>query len=144
MPTLRPRVLTAADAAMDPGVKEDSYIAKVVHYIPSEIIAAYLAASGVLTGSSSHRQAMLWVIFGILMILTPLWILYATALPDKPVPIFQAFAAMLGFAVWIFAIGGPFAYLSWYRPEYGSLVLIFSTLSIPIMEKLFVRASPEG
>jgi hypothetical protein len=42
---IRPRVYTARDAACDAATSEDSYLTKVVKYIPAEIVAAYVAAA---------------------------------------------------------------------------------------------------
>jgi hypothetical protein len=37
------------------------------------------------------------------------------------------------FAVWVFALGGPFASLVFYRPSYGSIVLIMYTLVVALI-----------
>ncbi|MGQ9626202.1 MAG: hypothetical protein ACUVV0_04770 [Anaerolineae bacterium] len=142
MEPLRPRVYTALDAARDPTTKEDNYLAKVVKYIPGEIVAAYVAASGALTTAKDAvpLETVLWIVTGVLLVLTPLWILIATAEPGKPRPVFQAVAATIAFICWVFALGGPFAFQPWYVPVYGTLVLIFSTLVIPLAEKAFVTS----
>ena len=38
------------------------------------------------------------------------------------------------FIVWAFALGGPFAQLSWYTPVYGGLLLSAYTFLIPVIE----------
>ncbi len=141
MPTLRPRAITARDAAADPSTPESGYLAKVVRYIPGEIVAAYLAAyNAVATASGVPTQTVLWIIAIVLTVLTPVWILYATADPTKPRPVFQAVAATLGFIFWVFAIpGNPFSFMAWYQPVYGFLVLILGTFLMPLLEKVFVK-----
>jgi hypothetical protein len=39
----------------------------------------------------------------------------------------------VAFAVWVFALGGPFAALSFYHSIYGSLVLVLYTLLIGLV-----------
>lgn len=143
MGAIRPRVYTARDAAMDSETKEDNYLAKVVKYIPGEITAAYVAAAGALETAKSTvpLETMLWVVGAVLFVLSPIWILVATAESNKPRPVFHAVAAPIAFAAWVFALGGPFAFQQWYVPVYGTLVLLLATFVIPIMEKLFVKSS---
>jgi hypothetical protein len=142
---LRPRVYTARDAACDAGTSEDAYLTKLVKYIPAEIVAAYIAASRALESARGEvpLETVLWAVAGVLLVLTPLWMLFAASEPGKPRPAFQALAATLAFASWVFALGGPFEFQTWYRPAYGSLVLILVTLVIPLAEKAFVTAGPE-
>ena len=138
---LRPRVYTSKDASLDPAVSEDTYFGKVVKYIPAEIVAAYVAASGALRSAAGQvpLEAWLWVVGAALLVLTPIWVLVAAAEPGRPRPTFQAGAATVAFACWVFALGGPFEFQVWYRPVYGTLVLIFVTLLIPLAEKAVVR-----
>lgn len=138
---LRPRVRTAQDAACDASSGEDPYLTKVVKYIPAEVVAAYVAASRALEGARDQvpLETVLWVVAAVLLALTPLWMLVAAAEPGKPRPIFQAGAAAFAFACWVFALGGPFAFQAWYRPVYGTLVLILATLAIPLAERALLR-----
>ena len=140
--TLRSRVTTAADAKADPTTPEDSYLAKVVRYIPGEIVAAYLAAYNALKAAENGIpfDTVLWIVAIALGVVTPFWILYAAYIPGKSRPYFQAGAATAAFAVWVFAIPqGPFSSIGWYNPVYGFLVLIFATLIIPLVEKVVVK-----
>ena len=143
MPTLRPRVMTALDAATDPTVTENTYLAKVIRYIPGETVAAYMAAYNALAAAQGvPLQTVLWIVVAVLTILTPFWILYATADPNKPRPIFQAAIAPVSFLFYVSAIpGNPLSLQSWYQPVYGFLLLILGTFLIPILEKVFVRPS---
>ena len=142
MQTIRPRAITAADAAVDPSAHESSYLAKVIRLIPAEIVAAYLAAYNALASAAGiPLQTVLWIVVAVLTILTPVWILYATTDPNKPRPTFQAGAATLSFMIWIFAIPeSPLSTLPWYRPVYGFLLLILGTFLMPILEKVFVKS----
>jgi hypothetical protein len=136
---LRPRVRTARDAACDASSGEDPYITKVVKYIPAEVVAAYVAASRALEGAAGvPTETLLWVITAVLAALTPVWILFAAAEPGRPRPLYQAGASACAFLCWVFALGGPFAFQAWYRPVYGTLVLILATLVVPLVERAVV------
>jgi hypothetical protein len=141
---LRPRVYTWKDASLDPAVTEDTYFGKVVKYIPAEIVAAYVAAAGALRSAQDQipLETLLWLVGAALVVLSPIWVLIAAAEPGRPRPAFQAGAAAAAFACWVFALGGPFEFQSWYKPVYGTLVLIFATLIIPLVEKALVGTSP--
>lgn len=39
----------------------------------------------------------------------------------------QVLISTIAFVVWVFAIGGPFASLDWYKPVYGGIALILVT-----------------
>lgn len=135
---LRPRVNTARDAAAEAGITEDPYVTKVVKYIPAEIVAAYVAAWRALEAARDQIAfgTLSWVVAAALLVLTPIWMLYATREPGRPPARFQAVAATVAFACWVFALGGPFESFGWYRPVYGTLVLVFATLVIPLAERV--------
>lgn len=139
--TLRPRVVTAADARADAALLEDSYLGKVARYIPAEIVAAYLAASGIIMGAADDfpKATWLWLAVAVMGVLTPIWILYATDVPDKPKAVFQAVAATIAYLVWVFAISGADLFPAWYNPVYGGLLLILFTLAAPLIEKIFIK-----
>lgn len=144
--TLRPRVISAAEAAADPGATEDSYLAKLIKYIPGEIVAAYIAAYDALTGVSDVPiQTAQWVVAAVLTVLTPFWVLYAAGAPGKTRPVFQAMAATLAFVIWMFAMpAGPFSHFPWYRSVYGFLALLLATLLFPLAEKVVARPPKNG
>jgi hypothetical protein len=141
---LRPRVYTSKDAALDPSTREDTYFGKVVKYIPAEVVAAYVAVTGAVKSAAADapRETLLWLVTAGMLLVTPIWVLVAATEPGKPRPAFQAGAAAAAFACWVFALGGPFESQTWYKPVYGTVVLIFATLIIPLAERAFVRAPP--
>lgn len=118
---------------------DDNFLAKVIKYIPAEIIAGYVAISGILdtVKSTVPFHTVQWVIAGILLILTPLWILRLGRVAGQPLPIYQAIVGAVAFVCWVFALsGGPFSTLSWYSPAYGAIVLVLFTLIAPLGEGL--------
>lgn len=127
--------------------RDDTYFEKIVKYIPADILAAYMTFSGIIADDPNNPVWLHWICFIALTILTPL---YAIFRPSDPPPIlykanktyFCAIASTISFAVWCFALGGPFAAtFTWYRPIFGSLLLILSTLLLPILEKVLLRQS---
>jgi hypothetical protein len=107
-------------ANLRPAVKEDdSFLSKIVKYIPAEIIAVYTAIAGVLKPAANagpiqidvHRY-MYVLIF--LIIITPIWTYFAvlgnsdiiTEPPTKKQrAIFHATVATIAFVIWVYAIG---------------------------------------
>ena len=116
----------------------DSYFEKLVKYIPADILAAYVAITGI-TASVNPPLWLGWGVFGVLLVLTPLYICYVKTTPKGILSskIFHGVAACLAFSAWVFAMGGPFTMFAWYQPYLGSVVLILTTLIIPVLEGQF-------
>ncbi|RME06493.1 MAG: hypothetical protein D6803_06340 [Anaerolineae bacterium] len=113
--------------------KDDSYLSKVLKHIPSEIVLAYVTVEGILKSTYHNDKATLetalWYVSLALVIITPLW-LYRV---EKVHRVSQLLLSTLSVVFWMFAIGGPFQYLPWYRPALGSIALPFYTLLTPII-----------
>jgi phosphoglycerol transferase MdoB-like AlkP superfamily enzyme len=123
---LRPRV--------NPG---DLYLARVVKYIPTEVIMAYVASIGfVKTLAGTQQRLWSWLIAISLLVLTPVWTMRAASVTGQPTPTHQVIAATVAFAAWTFATGGPFEQFQWYTRALGSIVLILTCLCLPIVEWL--------
>lgn len=127
--------------------KPDSYVDQVLKYIPSEIVAAFLFMDGILRSSGKATVLYFWLIFIFLLAITPFYIwavtsekVESTGAARKPAWD-QIIISFFSFAVWVFAIGGPFKFLSWYDPAYGSTSLVLFTFLPPIISKIISRAS---
>ena len=120
----------------------DTYFEKLVHYIPADILAAYVAITGI-TASVDPPLWLGWGVFGALLALTPLYVCYVKTEPKGFVSskMFHWVTACLAFSAWVFAMGGPFATFAWYQPYLGSVVLILTTLIIPVLEGQFYPCS---
>jgi hypothetical protein len=123
----------------------DSYAERLIKYIPADIVAAYVAIEGVLKQGGNDPHWLNWAVFGGMLALTPLYVMYMKT--DPPgfaiAKAFHAFAATLSFTVWVFAMGGPFALsFAWYKPVLGSVLLIFTTLLLPVLENFTYPSSP--
>jgi hypothetical protein len=128
------RIITRSLQANETTVKADGYPDKLVKYIPADVVAAWLAVTGIVNSDSAMPQkTLLWVLFAIFLVMTALWTLKQTAAKGKPPAKTQTAIATGSFAVWVFALGGPFATLAFYRPAYGSLVLIVYTLFVALI-----------
>ena len=123
-----------AQAAGVPPVDVDTYFDKVVKYIPADIVAAWVAVTGLISSARDiPRQTILWVAFGIGLILTAWWTWKQAALPGRRPPATQAIVSTGAFAVWVFALGGPFQHVPG-REVYGSLLLILYTLVVALID----------
>jgi FtsH-binding integral membrane protein len=145
MRTLRPRVITAADARAaarrGPGApQEDSYLAKLVAYIPAESIATYQAVVNIIPQESQAKAAP-WV--GVVILaLTPVWMFFATKTEEEGPQWFQTIVSPFAFIVWLVALNSPFVvYFTGITLEHWhcSIALIAATAAIPLLEKVFVK-----
>lgn len=116
-----------------------SYFEKIVRHIPATINAAYVASLGLIAEAAPTPAWLHWSVFLILWVLVPFYTLYIPGqIPDKSVSRrYCVLAATISFAVWVYAIdGGPIAlsFPEFYQPLYGSLLLIITTLILPVLE----------
>ena len=115
-------------------VEIDTYFDKVVKYIPADVVAAWVAVTGLVSSARDiPRQTMLWVAFGIGLILTAWWTWKQAAVPGRRPPVTQAIVSTGAFAVWVFVLGGPFQHVPG-REVYGSLLLILYTLVAALID----------
>ena len=114
----------------------DSYLTKIVKYIPTEIIAGYVTLSGFILGMDDPQQFIyFWVVSIVLLILTPLYLHVATSESGKKSSLHHPVAGALAFAAWVFATGGPFMQFQWYDRTMGSIVLVLVCLCLPLIER---------
>ena len=117
--------------------KTDTYMSRVLKHIPSEIVMAYVTIDGVLRTCYNpnlwaDRQVLWklsWIIATTMTILTPLWLYRVMRVRRTP----QLIISTVSVPIWLFALGGPFALLDWYRPALGAIVLPLYTLILPII-----------
>ncbi len=113
---------------------EDTYLERLFKLIPSETIAVYLFIEGVLLSSLSdsdqQTQLVAWL-WGVLAILLVANFFYLRRIVNVTDPVQHVILA-LALIVWVFTIGGPFQYLSFYQPFMGAVVLGLFTFCVPI------------
>lgn len=108
-------------------------------------MAGYVALDGILKEGGNSPLWLTWAVFIALLSLTPLYVCYVKTEPPGIVSskTFYWLASTLAFAVWVFALGGPFAAtFAWYKPVYGSVLLILTTLTLPVFESIFYKGTP--
>ena len=125
---------------------DESYFEKLLKYIPGDIVAGWVALNGIIVGEAGNSPTLQWIVFAALLVLSPLYMCYMKTQPPGLTlsKTFPCLVAAFAFAVWVFALGGPFS-AQWpalYKPVYGSIVLILTTLIIPVLEKMFYNSSP--
>lgn len=148
MPRLRPRVdpipvnelMALPEGAPAPATLPD-YLDKVISYVPTEVVAAYVASTGILAGVKDRGPAIDWLWLAFIALMAGCWTAVATRDKDKnePVAWFQTIIAVIALLVWAFALGGPFATLAWYDKLYGSLLLIAFSLVVPPLQRIVHR-----
>jgi hypothetical protein len=108
----------------------DTYFDRVIKYIPTDIVSAWVAVTGIVKGAGAGvpTNAVLWGCFVFGALLTPFWTLKQTQMEGVPPAWLQASMGTVAFVVWVFAMGDPFTSLSFYHQLYGSLALIAFTL----------------
>jgi hypothetical protein len=108
----------------------DTYFDRIVKYVPADVVAAWTAVAAAVKGAGASVSAptVLWICFIFGVIITPLWVLKQTDFPGKPKAYTQALVATLAFIVWVFALGEPFSFLSFYNGLFGTLAIIGFTL----------------
>lgn len=131
------RIATKQLQGMGTGARSasvDGYFDRVIKYIPSDVVAAWTAVTGLVTADAQAPQnTLLWILFGIFTFLTAAWTWKQTTGGGK-LPTIQILISTVSFIVWVFALGGPFASLEgFYRPLYGSLALIIYTVAVGLV-----------
>lgn len=164
MPRLRPRVVqfdrdlpsalrvarsapadANADAAAGGGTDGNvaqSALARLITYIPGEVIAVHQAITGLMTAEPAMvDRVMPWVGLALLAF-TPVWVWFSTSDKGEAPATHQIVLATFAFAVWLLALPNPAVYLLFagWKPLYGSIVLIVTgTLLLPLFDRMILR-----
>ena len=136
------RILPSHDTALPPGVASptrsaDDYRTRLLTYIPADVVAAWVFLDRILHVDPIGAPTLHWIVFGVVLVLTPLWTWYATETPAFPVS--RVLTSTVAFAVWVFALGGPFVRLGWYTPMLAAVLLVLYTLAAPLIPFLAAR-----
>jgi hypothetical protein len=115
--------------------KSDTYLDRVAKYVPVETLVLWAAAGGVISTAPDESQSiLLWITLAVGTILTAVYIWIRTKEQGQSVQITQTIISTIAFAVWVFAVGGPFADFSWYHPTFGSFALIIYSAAVGVVE----------
>lgn len=107
----------------------DSYLDKLIKYIPSEVVALYLSLDAICRSAPTEGW-LRWPILILGVVMTPLYLWRVQSVTK----IIQLVVSTLSFVVWTVALGGPFIELSWYKPIYGALLLPIFTFLVPLID----------
>lgn len=108
----------------------DPYLSRLLKYIPAEVVAVYLTLEGIVKASQAilPEQRFLWGIFLFCLVATPIYLYKVMHVWRRG----QLIVSTLAFGVWVFAIGGPFDFITW-RPPVGSLAIVVFTFLVPLL-----------
>jgi hypothetical protein len=130
------RIVSATLQAAGPSAATDvdSYFDRLIKYIPSDVVAGWVVVSGIIRASkgtdNQPGHTTLWLTFATGVVFTAIWTWVQTTKPNAPKPILQVIISAIAFAIWAYALGGPFP--EWipglYRPVTASIVLVGYTL----------------
>jgi hypothetical protein len=126
------RIVSEQFMAAGAGATVDGYFDRVIKYIPSDVVGAWVAVTGIIPAGQG-AGSILWIAFVSGTMITALWVWRQTEAPGRPTALTQIGVATVAFVVWVFALGGPFATLLWYAPYLGSLALIAYTLVVGLI-----------
>jgi hypothetical protein len=114
----------------------DGYFDRIIKYIPSDLVGAWVAITGILKSFQKidpNFMIIQWIVFSLGVIFTTLWTWRQTTEPGKPLAVLQILMSTLAFIVWVIALGGPFATVPGYQEYYGSILLISFTLAAGLL-----------
>ena len=108
----------------------DGYTARLLKFIPGEVIALYLTLDAIIRSSDTLAPFVHWAAFGFGLLATFLYLWRVGGVTKG----LQLTLSVGAFFVWVFAMGGPFVQVDWYAPIYGGLLLPVYTFLIPIID----------
>lgn len=110
---------------------ESEYSKMLLKNIPTEIIGCYVSINGLLSANPENPNWLGWVIFGVLLILTPIWLRFG-----QEVKQFWQLALSTGaFIVWAMTMPGAFDVVPYAASIGGALVIIYSGVVAPMVSK---------
>lgn len=117
--------------AADAGKKAiQDYLERVAKYVPAEILAAYLTALPIISGTTDSGSKTRKTYFAILLIgcaiLTPFYLNFM-AESDQPKRT-HLIVGSFAYLIWVYSIGGFFTEIGWYQEPAAALLLIFFSL----------------
>jgi hypothetical protein len=102
---VQPALMPVVEVPQAP--KLDYYTEALLSLIPSPIIGAYVVIDGIVQSGNVDAftlNTIQWIVFGILLLFTPLYLNQVSKIINTK----HLVVSTLAFAVWVFALGGPF------------------------------------
>ena len=121
-------------------VANNDYLTKLVNYIPVPVVAAFLAIDALIKATTTGISIYFYWLIVVILAAGAAWYIWndttkppSPNAPSYPPSITQTGIAVVSFVIWVYAIGGPFAYYSWYQSIYGAILVILWVFIIPIV-----------
>ncbi len=120
------RIVSIAEAQ----TPADGYLTRIVKYVPTEFITVYLTLNnfvGDTKGGTGDKLTVnqYWVAFAVLLVVNAIYLLFATRQNGKGPAINQVVISTILYAIFIYAVGGPFK-------EAGDYNLTLATVLLPV------------
>jgi hypothetical protein len=111
----------------------DGYLTRIVKYVPTEFVTIFLTLNsfvGDATGSKSDKLSVsqYWVVFGVLLAANLIYMFFATRQSSQPPATTQVIVSTLLYAIFIYAVGGPFKESNHYSATLATIILPVSLL----------------
>ena len=108
----------------------DTYKDRLLKYVPAEVVTLYVfLQAAVEQANTPDMLTLLWIIFGVMMVGTWVHLWRVEKVQNKV----QLSISTIAFAVWVFALGGPFSHMEWYEPIYGGILLPVYTFFVAMI-----------
>jgi hypothetical protein len=104
-PDLVPGALPGGGVTLQQQVNPDTYRDKLFKFIPGEVVTLYVGLSSVVASANNAPHFLYWLIFFAGLIGTPVYLRRTQNVTSRT----QLIVSTVAFAVWVFALGGPFA-----------------------------------
>jgi len=121
----------------------DGYLEALLKNMPSEMLANYLAVTGMVAGSNIAPAWALWLIWGVFLVATPFYLwLVKPGSETAPRPWWQIWMfSPVSFLVWSVTTSGPWAMIENAQLLGGILVVLLSLVVFPIVSMGIAKAT---
>lgn len=114
---------------------------RIAKYVPAEIIAGYVTATGVAENVKHGKLALLVVLFVVCLVCTPIYIVKLAKTHQEKMK--NGIVATLAFLAWSYAYGGLFRELRWHDPAIGSFAMIIVTIISGATVPIKIEETPQ-
>lgn len=121
----------------------DGYLEALVKNMPSEMVAGYLAVTGMVAASSAPPTWVLWLIWAVFLVATPFYLWLAKPRAETaPRAWWQVWIfSPVSFLVWSMTTSGPWATISKAPLVGGILIILLSLVIFPLVSMGIAKAT---
>ncbi len=127
---LRIRPPSKMGVGEDDGLK--SYLDRLLKLIPAEVLSLYLVGIGIIPKDKA-TPLIVWGFF--CLIAVGIVKAYGTSDSARGIKadMIHVTLSMIAFVIWMYSMGGPFAYYNLYESYIGSLLILAFTFIVPYL-----------